>query len=130
MQPLLAAARRIDRVFELLRVARLGQGLVGRPDRAQCECLVRVPGQNDPHRLGLRVADAVQQLGAVDPGHPHIADDHVVTGGGELLEGLGAALAEGHVPLAAVATQHPPQAGQHIGLVVDKEDVGHGCSEA
>jgi hypothetical protein len=111
-----------DHGLELLRVAGLGHVLVGHAHALGHQLLVGVPGQDHPDRLGVAPPHLVQQLGAVHARHAHVGHHHVEGGRGHGGQGLFAAAHEGHVPLVPHGPEHPLQALQDHGLVVNEQD--------
>src|SRR6266536_5522059 len=74
------------------------------------------------------IADVPQDGHPVDVWHPHVADDDVEAGGGELGDGCFAAQGKVHVPDLALWAQHPGEPIEEALLVVDEENVWHGVN--
>ena len=108
-----------DRLVKHHRVDRLGEVLVRRTDRAQHFGLLGRIADQQAHGVGIQVANAGQQLGAVGARHLEVGDDHVVRLGGQRVERRLGAEAELHLPVAPVRPQHLLRAIERVGVVVD-----------
>src|SRR5580658_742058 len=104
-----------------IRVAGLGQILVGRADRAEEARISSVAGQDDPLRAGRAPLDFGQELGAIEPGHAHVRNHDIEASCRKQGQGRLRIGEEHHVPVVALGAEQPLQPLQQVQIVIDEE---------
>jgi hypothetical protein len=94
-------------------------------DGAEDSLLFGLAGEDDAHNFRVSVLNAIEQLGAIHRRHAHVGDDGVE---GLLRENFESGLAAGselHIPFPVHIVQGAAKAGEHHGVVVNKEQAFH-----
>src|SRR5271170_5325646 len=91
----------------------------------QCKVALGLPRENDANDLGVNFTYPAEQMDSVHAGHANIRDDNVESLGLHGGKCPRATVHKGHLPVLAQGIKKPPEAVQHLRLVIDKENASH-----
>ena len=118
VQQLAQRGRPGERELQGVRVAGLGQELVGAVHRAEREVPVHLPREHDARHVGIAVHHRGEQRGTVHLRHAQVAHHGVERLALEQPERFGRAARKAHVPVLALRPQHALQPLEHQRFVV------------